>query len=139
MFMHLAGRPAAAIASAHDETVSALAALDPALIWLDQPADDRLAASLGGKAAVDPAWAAASAGAFLEQAWFKARPHLDGDRMAAFYESWRPLARELFDRFPHAKLRVASPHRDWARATAAIDAFVGLPPTSRSRSAAARA
>ncbi len=64
-------------------------------------------------------------GGFLSLHPWAKRAGISGpDVVAAFYEAWAPIERELFARHPHPKLLLTDSHLDWPAAQARIDAFL---------------
>lgn len=111
MFMYVAGQSGCSVRESARSLAKVVTPLSPVLIHLDHsdiPTEVARTYRERPKRWVD--W---SISVWSQQALFKERCWEGYEGVAAFFEEWAVISRELYVDFPHRKIRVTDPHTDW--------------------------
>jgi hypothetical protein len=98
----------------------ALAPLTPILVYLDQPDTEaamRRLYSLRGEN-----WIQKALDMTTTYPWFQTRGLKDFAGWVQFFLEWQQVAEQLFNDWPHRKVKIQNPHNDWETAYRQIDA-----------------
>jgi len=122
LYMYMSENTADDILNFSREVYHVLTPLTPALIYLDQVDTEtalrRMYATRG------EIWMQQTLEETLPYPWFTSRGIKDFDGWVQFFVEWRKVAEQLFDNFPHPKIKILNAHDDWATALEQIRSFL---------------
>jgi len=116
------GAPVATMAKICAEIQRQVAPVEPFLVYL-RPTDIAAAIARVHQARGEP-WSSRNLDFVENSPWARRRNLRGRDAVVRLYQAWEPMASQLYDRYPFAKLMVPDPHHDWPATRRAIRAAV---------------
>ena len=116
------GAPAAAVNQICAEIQRQAAPAEPFLVYL-RPTDIAAAIARVHQTRGEP-WSSRNLDFVENSPWARRRNLRGRNAVVRLYQAWEPVASELYDRYPFAKLMVPDPRHDWPAALRAICAAV---------------
>ena len=122
LFMYMSNCEAGEIIHFNHQLGQALAPLSPLLVYLDQQNTEaalhRLYALRGEK------WMQETLEMTTAYPWFQSRGLKDFAGWVQFFTEWQQVVTQLFNYWPHRKIKIHNPHDDWESAYQQIDDFM---------------
>jgi thymidylate kinase len=122
LFMFMSNIEVEEIVQFNEQMGQALASLSPILVYLDQEDTEaalrRLYALRGEK------WMQEALEMTTAYPWFQSRGLKDFAGWVQFFAEWQRVITQLFNDWPHRKIKVQNPHDDWERAYQQIDDYL---------------
>jgi hypothetical protein len=122
LFMFMSNWEAKDILQFSQQIGQVLAPLSPLLVYLEQEDTEaalrRLYTLRGEK------WMQEALEMTTAYPWFQSRRLKDFASWVQFFTEWQQVVTQLFNDWPHHKIKIQNPHDDWESAYQQIDAFL---------------